>query len=151
MDEHAIREMTDYYREQGAPQDQQMLIALLREAQEKQGGALSQDMLEAIAAAYQMKTTLLQALIRRVPGLRMESARHRLEVCGTCRLGAKLRGYIEKTYGVKSGSSCEAAGFTYHVTPCMKNCGKGPSIRWDGQLYAHADEALIRRLVSGKE
>ena len=63
-----IREMIEYYRGQGAPQDQQMLIALLREAQEKQGGALSQDMLEAIAAAYQMKTTLLQALIRRVPG-----------------------------------------------------------------------------------
>ena len=51
MDEHAIREMTDYYREQGAPQDQQMLIALLREAQEKQGGALSQDILDAISAA----------------------------------------------------------------------------------------------------
>ena len=147
MDEHAIREMTDYYREQGAPQDQQMLIALLREAQEKQSGALSQDMLEAIAAAYQMKATLLQALVRRVPGLRMESARHRLEVCGTCRQGAKLRDYIEKTYGVKSGGICEAAGFTYHVTPCMKNCGKGPSIRWDGQLFSHADEALVRRLI----
>jgi hypothetical protein len=29
----------------------------------------------------------------------------------------------------------------------MRQCGKGPNIRWDGQLYNGADEALLRRLV----
>ena len=147
MSDQEIQELTEYYRSQGAPQDQQMLIALMRELQEACGGVLTPDVIEAIAAAYGMKSSMLQALIRRVPSLRLASAAHRLEVCSTCKMGARLRDYIERTYGVKSGAINEAAGFSYHLTPCMKNCKNGPSIRFDGQLYSHADEALIRKLL----
>ena len=147
MSNQEIREIIEYYRGQGAPQDQQMLIALLREAQESGGGVLSWDTLEMIAEAYGIRSALLQALIRRVPSLRMENAAHRLEVCAACRAGAKLREFIERTYGMKSGSCNEAADVSYRVTPCMKNCKNGPSLRWDGVLYGHADEALIRKLM----
>ena len=143
----AIREIIEYYRAQGAPQDQQMLIALLREVQQEAGGTLAQAALSEIADQLGMKTTMLHALIRRVPSLRMDNAAHRLEICGTCRAGAKLRDEIERTYGVKSGAVCEAAGFSYHVTPCMKNCRNGPSIKWDGMLHSHADMELVRKLV----
>jgi len=146
-----LREIAQYYRDQGAPQDQQMLIALLREIQEETGGMLAQRVIEEIAKIYEMKPTMLYALIRRVPSLRMENAAHRLEVCGTCKAGAGLRDAIERTYGVKSGSVCETAGFSYHVTPCMKNCKNGPSIRWDGTLHSHADMALILKLTAGRE
>lgn len=147
----AIQEIIEYYRGQGAPQDQQMLIALLREAQEDMGGVLSQAALQEIADSLGMKNTLLQALIRRVPSLRMENAAHRLEICGTCRAGARLRNEIERTYGVKSGEICEAAGFSYHVTPCMKNCKNGPSIKWNGTLHSHADMELVHALIGGRE
>jgi len=151
MNSEEIQEIIEYYRGQGAPQDQQMLIALLRELQEIEGGVLSQNVLEEIARAYGVRQTMLQALIRRVPGLRGEGVPHRLEVCGTCKAGAGLRDAIERTYGVKSGSVCETAGFSYHVTPCMKNCKNGPSIRWDGTLHSHADMALILKLTAGRE
>ena len=147
----AIQEIIEYYRGQGAPQDQQMLIALLREVQEDMGGVLSQAALQEIADSLGMKNTLLQALIRRVPSLRMENAAHRLEICGTCRAGARLRNEIERTYGVKSGEICEAAGFSYHVTPCMKNCKNGPSIKWNGTLHSHADMELVHALIGGRE
>ena len=150
MHENEIREMIAYYREQGAPQDQQMLIALLREMQEVEGGVLAQGTLDTIAQAYEIKQGILTAIIRRIPGLRLDTVPHRLEVCGTCRAGANLRAYIERTYGVKSGAANEAAGFSYHVTPCMKNCRFGPSIRWDGTLYAHADEKLVSGLIENR-
>ena len=146
MRENLLEEIIDDYRAQGAPQDQQMLIALLREAQEESGGVLTGAALEAIAKACGIKPALLAALIRRVPGLRSEDAPHRLEICGACRAGAKLRDWIETTYQVRSGA-CAAAGFSYRVTPCMKNCKNGPSIRWDGTLYSHAEEALVRALI----
>ncbi len=146
MADEMLLSVIAHYRDQGAPQDQQMLIALLREAQETEGGILSQETLDAIAQECGIKTAVLHALIRRVPGLRSQSAPHTLEVCGTCPAGAKLRAFIEKTYGVKSGA-VSAAGFVYRVTPCMKNCKNGPSIRWDGTLHSRADEALIRKLV----
>ena len=145
-----IRELIEYYREQGAPQDQQMIIALLREAQEANGSVLSAKVLTQIAGAYGMKETALSALVRRVPGIRLEDAPHRLQICGLCRAGAKLRDFVERTYGVKSGG-VSAAGFAYQVTPCMKNCKNGPSIRWDGELHSRADAALIERLISGKK
>lgn len=150
MDAEAIREIIAYYQGQGAPQDQQMLIALLREVQDEMGGVLSQTIIEEIAQAMGMKPTMLLALIKRVPSLRTEAAAHRLEVCGTCRAGAKLRDEIERTYGVKSGAACEA-GFSYHVTPCMKNCKNGPSIKWDGVLHSQADMRLVRALVGGQK
>ena len=147
MDGDELREMIEYYRAQGAPQDQQMLIALLREAQEMLSGALDYDTLEAIAAQYGMKSAVLRVLIARVPDLKTQDVRHRLEVCGSCRAGAGLRSFIERTYGVKSGGMNREAGFAYRVTPCMKNCKNGPSVKWDGKLYGHADETLIRSLI----
>ncbi|MBR5302712.1 MAG: NAD(P)H-dependent oxidoreductase subunit E [Clostridia bacterium] len=151
MNTDVIREIISYYAGQGAPQDQQMLIALLRETQEETGGVLSQAVIEEIAQALGMKPTMLLALIKRVPSLRIESAAHRLEICGTCRAGARLRDDIERTYGVKSGAVCEAAGFSYHVTSCMKNCKNGPSIKWDGVLHSHADIGLVHALISGQK
>ena len=146
MDNAQLTELIGYYRSQGAPQDQQMLIALLREAQDELGGTLSHAALEEIAAGCGVKSAVVHALIRRIPGLKSEAAPHTLEICGTCRAGAKLRETIEKTYNVKSGAVSEA-GFVYRVTPCMKNCKNGPSIKWDGKPHSHADEALIRMLV----
>ena len=149
MSDQEIQNMIEYYRGQGAPQDQQMLIALLREAQEAEGGLLSLAMVDTIAEAYGIKSAVLHAIIRRIPRLRCETVPHTLEVCGTCRAGAKLRDFIERTYGVKSGGNCRTAGFTYRVTLCMKNCKNGPSIRWDGELYGSASDALVSRLIDG--
>ena len=142
-----LQSLFDIYREMGVPQDQQMLIALLREVQAEMGGTLSEDILRRVADAYGIRESMLSALIRRVPDLRMAKAAHRLEMCGTCRQGASLRQWVEETYRVKSGGLCEQAGFTYHVTPCMKNCKNGPSVRWDGELYSHADRELLLSLI----
>ena len=146
MEREMLLPIIAHYREQGAPQDQQMLIALLREAQDADGGVLSEETLGCVAQECSVKPAVLHVLIRRVPDLRSQSAQHTLEVCGTCPAGAKLRAFIEKTYGVKSGA-VSTAGFVYRVMPCMKNCKNEPSIRWDGKLHSRADEKLIRRLV----
>ena len=146
-----IREIIEAYRDQGAPQDQQMLIALLRELQDEMGGVLCGAAIAEAADTLGIKVSMLHALIRRVPSLRMENAAHRLEICGTCRAGARLRDEIERTYGVQSGAVCQAAGFSYHVTPCMKNCKNAPSIKWDGVLHSQADMRLVRALVGGQK
>ena len=143
-----LHDTIQYYRAQGAPGDQQMLIALVREAQEEMGGVLSRSALAQIAQAVGWKENTLCALIRRVPSIRLEDAPNRLEICGTCKKGAALRVYIEDRWGVRSGESCPSGGFSYHVTPCMKNCRFGPSIKWDGQLYSHATKELIEQLIA---
>ena len=142
-----LHDTIQYYRAQGAPGDQQMLIALVREAQEEMGGVLSRSALAQIAQAVGWKENTLCALIRRVPSIRLEDAPNRLEICGTCKKGAALRAYIEDRWGVRSGESCPSGGFSYHVTPCMKNCAKGPSVRWNGQLYPQAGISTLEELI----
>ena len=148
-----LKEAIAYYREQGAPRDQQALIALLQEVQAEKGGTIPKKSLEKIAESYDIKKSLLKAVIRAVPGLRHEDAPHCLEVCGhkACRKnGAEsLLAFLKDTYGAEDGGVSRDGAFSLRVTGCLKHCGKGPVIRWDGKSHTHADEALVRRLVEG--
>ena len=88
-----------------------------------------------------------------MPGLRHEDAPHCLEVCGheACRKnGAEsLLAFLKDTYGAEDGGTSRDGAFSLRVTGCLKHCGKGPVIRWDGKSHTHAGEALVRRLVEG--
>ena len=133
-----LNEAIDYYRRQGAPGDQNALKNLLAEVQAEQGGAIPQYVLPVIAEKLGVKETFLAAIIRRIPSLRMAD-RHLLEVCGgpncsrkgdLARLAEQYRGRVE----VK-------------LVPCMRQCGKGPNLRFDGKLYNGANAELLARLM----
>ena len=134
-----LTEAIAYYRCQGAPGDQTALVQLLREIQQEQG-CIPKTMLGDIAAAYGIKESFLLALIRRFPGLRLANT-HCLELCAgpNCGKHPKLAALAEELQ--KDG------GFTLRYVPCMRMCGKGPNLRWDGTLYHKADEALLRNLI----
>ena len=151
MDEAiGLTELADYYRMQGAPGDQQMLIALLKEAQEADGGVLNMRTIMEISQIYNIKENVLMALIRRVSTLRCEDIPHRLEMCGTCRCNGEIRKFIEDELGLKSGDVSKAYGFQFRTVGCMKNCKNGPSIKWDGVLYSNSSVELLKELFSSK-
>ena len=136
-----LKEAISYYQRMGAPGDQNALVALLKEVQQEYGGVPAR-ILPTIAEHYGIKEALLQALIRRIPSLRLSDT-HLLEICAgpNCPKRAALADFVEKTYGRSP------KGFTVKQVPCMRMCGKGPNIKWDGTLYHQADEAQIRQLV----
>ena len=150
MNPQTFQDALNHYREQGAPGNQQLLAALLREVQEADGGVLRFERLEAIAEAYQLPLSLLQALIRRISALRTEAAPHRLEMCRTCPKNRELAAFVRREYGAESGCISQKGGFVFERVNCMKNCKAGPSIRWDGVLYPRADEPLLRSLIESK-
>ena len=136
-----LEEALSHYRRQGAPADQSALIALLTEIQDAHGGAIPAYILRQAAEGLGIKETLLLALVRRIPRLRLKDT-HCLELCAgpNCSKRAALADFVEKTYG-------KDTGFEIRYVPCMRQCGKGPNIRWDGKLYNRADETLIRELT----
>lgn len=138
-----LEEAMEYYGRQGAPGDQQALVSLLREAQEESGGMLTRQMIGEIAAYYQIKATLIEAIVKRMPGLKLAESGHTLEICGgpNCGKNRALAAYCEK--------KCKGVtGLTLKFAPCMRLCGKGPNVKLDGTLYTGADERLIDRLIS---
>ena len=137
-----LEEAVTYYKKQGAPADQSALVSLLREVQSENGGGIPRGLLPAITQLLDSKESYLMAVIKRIPGLRIADT-HVLELCGgpNCSKRAALAAFVEKTYGSKPNN------FEVRHVPCMRMCGKGPNIRWDGKVYNGADEALIRRLI----
>jgi len=134
-----LMEAVSYYKAQGAPQDQGSLIALLQEIQRENGGAIPAHLLKDAAEGLGVRESLLLALIRRMPRLRLADA-HVLEICagpncGKCRTLAAF------------GENLQGGKIQVRFVPCMRMCGKGPNIRFDGTVYHQADEALLRRLT----
>ena len=137
-----LSEAITYYKSQGAPGDQNALVNLLREVQQESSGRIPRNVLPEIADGLNTKGSLLLALIRRYPSLLLSDT-HILELCAgpNCPRRADLAGFVEKTWGAKP------AKFTVKQVPCMRLCGKGPNIRWDGRLHSGADVALLRKLI----
>lgn len=136
-----LEEALDYYRRQGAPADQNALIALLKEIQQE-NGSVPADVPAKIAEYYAIREPLVLALIRRIPSLRLAGG-HCMELCAgpNCGKSAFLADYAEQT---------APKGVTVKRVGCMRLCGKGPNLRWDGTLYHKADQALIRKLMEQK-
>ena len=136
-----LEEAISYYRSMGAPSDQTALIGLLKEIQREQGSISYAD-LSAITRSYGIKEGLLLALLRRIPSLRL-AGKHTLALCAgpNCSKQAKLADFVEKNWGKNPEK------FTVKYVPCMRMCGKGPNIRWDGQVYNGADEELLKKLL----
>ena len=136
-----LDEAISYYRSMGAPSDQTALIGLLKEIQ-RERGSISYADLSVIICSYGIKEGLLLALIRRIPSLRL-AGKHTLELCAgpNCSKKAKLADFVEKNWGKNPEK------FTVKYVPCMRMCGKGPNIRWDGQVYNGADEELLKKLL----
>lgn len=141
-----MTEALEYYKKQGAPNDQNALTAFLRELQEESGGAIPSHLLPDVAKTLGTKETYLLAVIKRLPSLKLAEAKPLLELCSgpNCPKRADLAGFVEKTYGK------EPANFTLKYVGCMRQCGKGPNLRWNGETYNQADEALIRKLAEGR-
>jgi NADH:ubiquinone oxidoreductase subunit E len=139
-----LEETISYYKKQGAPSDQSALVSLLREVQQENSGAIPKSALPAMAEGLGVKESYLLAVIRRIPSLRLSDS-HTLEMCGgpNCGKHAALAAAAEKL--------CKGKNVTLKFVPCMRLCGKGPNLKWDGTLYHKADEALLKRLLEGEK
>ena len=129
-----------HYGRIGAPADQQALIALLREVQAECGGVIPRWILGRIAETYQVKEAILLALIRRIPSLRLDDA-HILELCAgpNCGKCTALAACAEQLQRERR--------FTLKYVPCMRICGKGPNVRWDGKVYHGVTEVFLKELT----
>ena len=135
-----LKEAIGYYRSQGAPQDQNALKNLLSEVQREHGGAIPGYLLAEIAKELWAKESFLTAVVRRFPSLRRADV-HVLEICAgpNCSRRGKLAELAEQYRG----------RVEVKFVPCMRQCGKGPNLRFDGKLYNGADEQLLTRLMDG--
>lgn len=135
-----LQEALAFYKKQGAPHDQSAVISLLTEVQREYGGSIPKSVLTEMADYYGMKEALFLAIIRRIPRLRLSDA-HTLELCAgpNCAKASALARAAERL--------CAGTNVTLKFVPCMRQCGEGPNLKWDGKLYHHADGQLLNTLL----
>ena len=138
----SIEEAISYYQKQGAPRDQTALIGLLKETQQENGGAVPLFALGTIAENYSIKVTFLEALIKRIPSLRLDNT-HTLELCSgrNCGKHTVLAAYAEQLH------TASGRKFTLKFVPCMRMCAKSPNLKWDGTLHHNANKELLQNLL----
>ena len=138
-----LEEALAYYKKMGAPADQNALIGLLGEVQ-AEFGSIPSRILPEIAESLGTRQAVLLALIRRIPRLRLADG-HTLDLCAgpNCPKRADLASVAE--------TLCKGKPVRLRFVPCMRQCGKGPNIRFDGKLYNGADEALLKSLLTDSE
>ena len=139
-----LEEALAYYQKQGAPEDQLACVNLLKEIQKEQG-SIPQWMIARTAEVWNIKESLLLALVRRIPSLRLTDS-HLLEVCAgpNCGKRTEIADFVEKTYGKNPKD------FKFRYCNCMRLCGKGPNIRWDGKVFHNATVELVKELIEGR-
>ena len=90
-------------------------------------------------------------MLRRYPSIKTEAVRHSLTVCQgpSCGRRRELLDFLSRAYGVEPGGVA-AAGFRLQSGGCMKNCGRGPCVRWDGTVYTGMTPESLRALIEKK-
>lgn len=138
----SLNEAILYYKSQGAPADQTALVSLFREIQRENGNSIPLPYLGAVAESYGVKASFLQAVIKRIPSLRLGDT-HELCLCAgpNCGKHTALAACAEKLCASSGGK------ITLKYSGCMRMCGKGPNVKFDGKLYHQATEDLLRQLV----
>lgn len=135
-----LEEALAYYKKQGAPRDQTALISLLKEISREHGGAIPSGILSLAADYYGVKETFLQAIVKRIPGLRISDT-HLLELCAGPNCG-------KHTALAKAAEAlCREHHVSLKFVPCMRQCGKGPNLKWDGQIHYGATLELLQKLL----
>ena len=137
-----LTEAISYYKKMGAPQDQTALISLLREIQKENGGSIPRYSIVSVAQSYGIKESLMLAIIKRIPSLRLSDS-HCLELCAgpNCGKHIQLANYAEQLQKA-SGNA-----FSLKYSPCMRMCGKGPNVKLDGQIYHKNDINSLKKLL----
>lgn len=133
----SLEEAIAYYKTLGT--DQNTIRNLLKEVQQESGGSIPLFTVPRIAEAFGVKESFLLALIRRIPSLRLGDT-HVLQICAgpNC---SKHRAIAE------AAQKLESQKISVSYVPCMRMCGKGPNIKWDGKLYHQASPQLLQKLL----
>ena len=135
-----FEEALSHYRNQGAPGDQTAVVQFLKEVQ-AQNGSIPKWMLTRAAESWGCKESLFLAYIRRLPSLRLEDS-HTLELCGSvnCSRRDDLADFAR--------ALCKQKGIEFRLVPCMRQCGKGPNLRFDGTLHTGVTRQMLEELLN---
>ena len=147
--EQQLDEIFEYYKGLDNPQEQENLVALLREIQEVMG-CIPVDIQNRIATELNVKVTTIATIIKLYPSLKSANYKHRIVLCSGGRCGEKGREIYEV---LKKELQLDKEGLSkdktvYVMTQnCLKHCKLGPNMYIDGELYSQLNPSDMKAIL----
>lgn len=148
--EEEIKEIIDYYSKQRNPQEQENIVAMLREIQEMEG-CISMKVQEEAAKSLNVKPSVLSCIIKRYPSLKEADYSHEVVLCTgrSCQSkeSMEILETVKKQFGVsKDGISADGK---FHLTTrnCLKQCRTSPNMLLDGELYTNLTKEKVLSIL----
>lgn len=150
MDNEILQEIYDYYKEDHALSQSELIISMLTQLQDA-AGYLSKDIQEEVARIAGVKQGYVAAVIKNLPHLHAQAFRHEIRVCISDRCKAKggsnLLKELQKLLKIKPGQVTKDGVFLLNTEYCMHNCMHGPNIKIDGQIYENVQISQLQQLL----
>lgn len=134
VSDHQTMEILDYYKGLKSRASQETIVEMLRELQELHG-FISPALREMAAEAAGVKTSTIQAIVKRIPSLKESSYQQEIVICVGKNCAAK--GNLELLEKVKKRLEINADGISgdgkvcLKTRACLKHCRTAPNVMVD--------------------
>lgn len=150
MEETEIRlnEIFSYYKKEDPAQNQESLVAMLREIQDLLG-CIPVDIQERISEEMGVKQSVTAYIIKLYPGLKQAAYRHRITMCSGERCGRKegmkLLNLAKKELGISKDGISADGSICLSVQNCFRHCRTSPNMLIDGKLEEYMTEEKLKK------
>lgn len=139
-----------------AERKQSAVMAALRIAQDQNGGWLTTELMDAVAAYLGMAPIAVYEVATFYSMYQLEPVgRHKINVCTN--ISCLLRGseevvdHLQKRLGIKLGETTADGRFTLKEVECLGACVNAPVAQIARQYYEQLTPELIDRIIDGLE
>ena len=129
------------------------VMEALRIAQRENGGHLTRQQMDELAAILEMRPVEVNAAAAFYTMYNIDKpvGKNHIQVCRniSCSLmGAEhLIGHMERTLGIKTGETTQDKRFTLSTVECLGSCGTAPMMQINDDFYENLTEAKIDELL----
>ncbi len=140
-----------------AERKQSAVIPALTAVQEENGGWLTRELMDAVAAYLEMPQIAVYEVASFYSMFDLEPVgRHKINVCNniSCQLcgGDEIISYIEKKLGVKVGETTPDGKFTIkREEECLAACSGAPMMAVDGHYHENLTPEKVDAILDGLE
>ncbi len=136
--------------------NQSAVMAALRIVQEDNGGFLTQDLMDQVAAYLEMPPIAVYEVATFYSMYELKPVgQHKICVCTnvSCMINGsdKIVEHMEKKLGIKLGETTEDGRFTLKEVECLGACGGAPMFQIDTKYYENLTPELVDSIVDGLE
>lgn len=145
-----LQEIINYYQQDSCMSNTEKLLPMLREIQEAEG-YISEAVKQIISQRFALKSTYINAVVKRYPSLKEQPYQYEIKVCSDSRClsnnAASVLKEFETLLKIQKGHVTEDHIFFLNTCQCLHTCAKGPNVMVNNKLYSQVTPDMVNKII----